>query len=301
MILDHPIGSQDVAADLAAKIDVEFGIFQLFVSRALLVHLKFVQPGTHLFQRTGTVLVLRALILALHYQSRRDVGHAHGGFGTVHVLAAGAAGSEHIHAQILRLDVDVDIVFDLGIGKNRRKGGVPARVCIEGRNSHQPVHADFGLQQAVRVFAVDLNRGGFYTGAFAFQPIGNYSLEAVPLSPAQIHAQQHLGPILALGAARAGMDDQNGIFRVVPAGQQHAGFENLQTLGELLQLALQFARHVFAFARQFEQRVQIGSYSGNFRLFGESLLQPLTILHNLLGLFGLIPEVGIGDLLFGFG
>src|ERR1700693_2222592 len=49
MILDHPVGSQYIAADLTPKIDVKLRVFQLLISRALLLHLKLVQAGPHLF------------------------------------------------------------------------------------------------------------------------------------------------------------------------------------------------------------------------------------------------------------
>ena len=45
-------------------------------------------------------------------------------------------------------------------------------------------------------------------------------LVAVLLGPARVHAQQHLGPVLALGAAGAGMDFEEGVVAVGLAGQQ---------------------------------------------------------------------------------
>ena len=122
------------------------------------------------------------------------------------------------------------------------------------------------------------------------------------LRPAQIHAQQHLGPILALGAARARMDGHDGALRIVRAVEQHPGFEHFQALGKALDLAVQIGRYVFAFAPQLEQRVQIRSQARNFGFIGNGLLQALALLHDLLAFFGLlIPEIGIGDLLFDFG
>ena len=40
------------------------------------------------------------------------------------------------------------------------------------------------------------------------------------LGPARIHAQQHAGPVLALGAAGAGMDFEIAVVAVGLAGQQ---------------------------------------------------------------------------------
>ena len=83
--------------------------------------------------------------------------------------------------------------------------------------------------------------------------------EAIALRPAQIHAQQHLGPILAFGAARSGMNGHDGAFRIVLARQQHLGLQLFQVRREMLHLALQIGGDVFAFARELEQRVQIRS------------------------------------------
>ena len=45
-------------------------------------------------------------------------------------------------------------------------------------------------------------------------------LEAVLLGPAHIHAQQHVGPVLALGAAGAGMHFEIGVVGVGLARKQ---------------------------------------------------------------------------------
>ena len=45
-------------------------------------------------------------------------------------------------------------------------------------------------------------------------------LVAVLLGPARVHAQQHAGPVLALGAAGAGMDFEIGVVGVGLAGEQ---------------------------------------------------------------------------------
>ena len=42
---------------------------------------------------------------------------------------------------------------------------------------------------------------------------------AVLLGPAQVHAQQHLGPVLRLGAAGPGVDGHDGVLLVVRAGE----------------------------------------------------------------------------------
>jgi hypothetical protein len=47
----------------------------------------------------------------------------------------------------------------------------------------------------------------------------------VALGPAQVHAQQHLGPVLGLGAAGAGLDVDETVGRVHLAGEHAAELE----------------------------------------------------------------------------
>ena len=49
----------------------------------------------------------------------------------------------------------------------------------------------------------------------------------------------------------------DGAARVVLAGEQHGGFQAFQQLAVWLEIALDIARHVLAFARQFEERVEV--------------------------------------------
>jgi hypothetical protein len=67
-----------------------------------------------------------------------------------------------------------------------------------------------------------------------------------------------------------------------------------------LHLTLQVGRDILALASQLEQRIEIRGHTRHFRFFGDTLLQLLAILHHLLRLLGLIPEIGIGDLLLSF-
>ena len=55
------------------------------------------------------VLVLRLLGLH-HHDAGRQMGDAHGGFGGVDVLAAGAGGAHRVHADVLGADLDVHLL-----------------------------------------------------------------------------------------------------------------------------------------------------------------------------------------------
>ena len=51
------------------------------------------------------------------------------------------------------------------------------------------------------------------------------ALEASALSPAEVHPQQHFGPVLGICAAGAGMDGEDGVAGVVRAGELELEFE----------------------------------------------------------------------------
>ena len=63
--------------------------------------------------------MLRALVLAGHDDAAGKMGQAHRRIGLVDVLAAGAAGTVGVDAQIGVIDFDLDIVVDLRIDEDR--------------------------------------------------------------------------------------------------------------------------------------------------------------------------------------
>ena len=89
-----------------------------------------------------------------------------------------------------------------------------------GRQAHQPVDALLGRQQAVDVLALDRDGGALDAGLVALLDLVDLDLEAAALEPAQVHAQQHLGPVLGLGAAGAGVDGDDGAALVELAAEE---------------------------------------------------------------------------------
>ena len=88
---------------------------------------------------------------------------------------------------------------------------------------------------------------------------------------------------------------------VVLAREQHLGLELLQQFARKTCSSRSIsAFDVFAFARQFEQRVQVGGDRAHALVVGDGFLQALALLHHLLAFFGLRPEVGRADLFFEF-
>jgi hypothetical protein len=172
---------------------------------------------------------------------------------------------------------------------------VPAGIGVERRDAHQPVHAVLALEPAIGVVALHLDGGRLDASFFAACFLQVFDLVAVLLGPARVHAQQHVGPVLALGAAGAGMDFQEAIEAVGLAGQQrlqlaprHLGLEPLERrfsighdVGVVLNLAeLDHADVILDLALDAAKRRQL-------------LLQRRALLHQPAGALGIVPQIGI--------
>ena len=263
-----------------------------------LLQFGFVETRAQHVPGGGAVLVLRAFVLAGDHNAGRDMGDAHGAVGGVDVLAAGAGRAIGVDAAVALVDLDVDPVVDDRIDPDRREAGVAAGGAVIGRDADQAVDARFRLQPAKGVVALDDDGRRLDAGLFALVALDQLDLVAAALGPAGVHAQEHLRPVLAFGAAGAGMDLEIGVVGISLARQQ--GFE-LGFVGfafQRLQRLLGFrddAGIAFGLAHldQFEivgkARLEAAQASDRF-------LQPGAFAHQGLRVFGVVPEIGV----FGF-
>ena len=117
-------------------------------------------------------------------------------------------------------------------------------------------------------------------------------LVAVLLGPAHIHAHQHLGPVLRLGAAGAGVDLDIGVVGVGLAGQQAFDLAPLRLLGQRAQRghALRHHRRIAVGLGQRDQLQRVGDLllqlAHALHLAGELV----ALAHHLLRGGGIIPE-----------
>ena len=79
------------------------------------------------------------------------------------------------------------------------------------------------------------------------------ALEAAAVAPAQVHAQQHLGPVLAVGAACAAVDREDRVRAVVLATQHLLELGALDRLLERVQGGREILLHVLARLGPFDQ------------------------------------------------
>ncbi len=106
----------------------------------------------------------------------------------VDVLAAGAAGSKSVDAEILVVDRDFDVFFQFGIYEDRGEGGVPPLVRVEGGNADQTMDAGFGLQVAVSIGARHGEGGALDAGFVARLVVQRLHLVVFRFRPAHVHA-----------------------------------------------------------------------------------------------------------------
>ena len=264
----------------------------------MLLGFQLQQLGPQHLHAVVLVLELAALLLGRHHDAGGLVDQADGGGGLVDVLAAGAAGPVDLHLDVLLPDLHGVVVLHLRHDLDGGKRGLPPGVGVEGGDADQTVDAVLALQKAVGVLALDGDGGGLDARLVALLVVQNLVDEAVTLGPAGVHAVEHLGPVLGLGAAGAGVELQNGVVGVVLAGEQggHPGllhlllqagvfaFQLLQDLGVVLLLA------------HFAQGGQILPGGDQLLLAGDLVLQLLQALLHLLGALQVVPEAVLGGL-----
>ena len=111
-------------------------------------------------------------------------------------------------------------------------------------------------------------------------------------SPAHIHAEQHLGPILGFGAAGASMHFQEAIVCVRFARKQAFEFAFRGAFAQGFKGGLGFlddGRVAFRLA-QLDQFDLVGQFAFDFPAGLDLGLQTRAFLKDALGLFGLVPK-----------
>jgi hypothetical protein len=134
----------DVGADLATEGDLHLARFHGIQLGALLLQLEVIQPRLQHLHGDFPVADLAALVLAGDNESTRKVGDADRGIGHVDVLSSRPAGAVGVDAEILVLDLDLDVVVDLRPREHGREGRVPPGRRVERADPHQAVHSHLG-------------------------------------------------------------------------------------------------------------------------------------------------------------
>ena len=178
------------------------------------------------------------------------------------MLAAGARGPVGVDLQVVVLDRDVARLLDHRRDLHARERGLAAVGGVERRQPHQPMHALLGRVQAVGVVAGRAERRGLDARLLARARLQQLDLEAAPLGPAHLHAQHHLGPVLRVGAARAGVDGHQRVAGVVVAGEEPLLLGRLQAHLDGVDRLVELGRDL---------RVLVGELGEPFEVLGVGL------------------------------
>ena len=165
---------------------------------------------------------------------------------------------------------------------------------VERRDPHETVDAGLGRQQAVRVFAGDRQRRALEAGFVARLIVDQLAPEPTAFRPAQIHPQQHLGPVLRLGPAGARMDGDDRVLPVVRAAEHLLDLARLHLLIERFERLTEFRIHRFARLGPFDEDGEIVALLAERRDQIAVLFQAFTALLHFLGFSRVFPEVGGG-------
>ena len=89
--------------------------------------------------------------------------------------------------------------------------------CVKWRNSHQSMHALFGFEVAVSIFAFYDESHALDTRLVAVKFVYDVDLVSLTLGVPRIHSKEHARPILRLGSARTRVQSEYCVVGVVLA------------------------------------------------------------------------------------
>ena len=169
-----------------------------------------------------------------------------------------------------------------------------AIVRVERRLAHQAVHTGLGLQPAIGIVAFHAQRGRLDAGDVATGDFHQLGLPAARFAPAQVHAQQDLGPVLGFGAAGTGLDvDER--RRIVHLAGEHALELQLLHVGLVLVQVGDHGQGGVLVLLGLGQLQQLGGIVQAIEHRGDAahgLFQAGTFAAQVLGVLGVVPDVG---------
>ena len=117
--------------------------------------------------------------------------------------------------------------------------------------------AALGGEEAVGVLPLGDERRRLDPRLLALGRLLHLDLEAAPLGPAQVHAQQHLGPVLGVGAAGSGADRDDRVAAVVRAAEQARLLELGEPRLDRAQLRVEFVGELGVLRRHLGELAEV--------------------------------------------
>ena len=241
--------------------------------------------------------MLRPLTLTLHHNTTGLMGQTHRRIRLINMLTTSTRSPVSISTHIRRINLNINIVINLRRHIDRRKRRMATIARIKRRLAHQAVHTNLRAQPAKSILARHLHSGTLNTSHITSRALHQLRLKTLIVSPAQIHTQQHLRPVLRLSAARARLNIQVGIVRIHLTAKHTAKLQlsQLRLKAGNLSLHLSHSVSVILLNRHLQQltgirhtRVQIlNSLNHSF--------QRRALAAQLLSAIRVIPHIGFAE------
>ena len=160
------------------------------------------------------------------------------------------------------------------------------------------MYADLGAQPAEGVFAAHMHGGALDAGNLTLGQFDDLGVEAALVGPAQVHAQQNVGPVLSLGAAGAGLDVQVAVVLIHLAAEHAAELQLLEDSAQTLDFGDDVAHRTFIvlFCSHFQQVAGVGQAAGKVVDGFDDQRQHRALATQALRVFGLVPDAGVFQL-----
>ena len=239
------VGVEDVAADpFPAETGVGGATPLLRQGGLPLLFGALHEPGLEDAHRGLLVRRLRTFVLALDDDPGRQVRDPDGAVGLVHVLAAGPLGAVGVDLQVRLVDLDVGVVGQERGDDYRRERRVAAMRLVERALADEPVLAALGAEDAVGVLAADREGRALQPRLLPRARLEQVDLELAVGSPALVHAEHHLRPVLGVGAAGARLQRDDRVAGVVLAVEECRLLKPLQLAPQRHDRGLDLVRHL---------------------------------------------------------
>jgi len=169
---------------------------------------------------------------------------------------------------------------------------------VKGRFAHQAVHPGFGAQPAEGILAFKMDSGAFNARHIAGGHFDQGGFKIVGFTPAQVHAQQYLSPILGFGTAGTGLDIQIGTIDIHLTAEHTAKlhlFQQGHQAGDFL-FDFRYGFFVILSGSQFQQIAGIDGTDVQLLNSVNPTLQSRSFASQFLGAVGIVPDAGFCQL-----
>ncbi len=210
------------------------------------------------------------------------------------MLATGPLRAEGVHADLVPIELDLDVLVGFRQHFDQREGGLAPVLGVERADPHEPVDAALGAKPAIRPPAVDRDGHALEPGLLAFLLVEDLGREAMSFRPAQVHPQEHLGPVGRLRPAGPRTDRQERRPVVVGAREQQRGplAPVVGLEGRCVALQLGFELGVGRLSEELERGQQVVGAGSQLVPGVQLATQAFGLAHDLLRGAAVIPEPG---------